>query len=999
MKDSADQSYMFAQPENSLARWLVGRVARHQLEVQLDRRVDTLGMCLSKSLRDYQRFGLRLLVLALDEALSNEEGPADRRTDLMGLWPEGYTSRHFLLHMGTGSGKTLMMAAAIADAATRGYRRVIVLGHKTDLIAKNRNSLLPALGNPKVEFSRDLSVLGRGVRVVETDGRFSPYPGTDVEVAFFSIQELHSLITQGRANALTLDELSRQKCLILADEAHHFNVDTKRHATAKVAETGAALDEANWETTIARILSAHPENLLLEVTATIGLDQPAIFRKYGGKLVFDFPLEAMRSAGYSKRVTQSVDRSSVVERVTAACLVSQFRADVASAYGIPLIPRVLVKGDGKTVDLDALNVDSLAHLSHLSVTEARRLLMDKTTPLAPGGTSVSSDISVVDRILNKDREDQDYLFRLISRTQARYGADNRLVYHSNLPAKVRDAAQDLLVNLDMDPDRRVVFGVTAIVEGLDILAIFDIVKADTSHKDLSDTSTSVIQLIGRGARPAPFLAPDIDPDASRVGRRKFDEFLDDPRAVLEQMTFHAANENKYIARLGEELLNAGLVEMERGKVRVRAQSLPAWLSGAAAWGNVKGERAQDRPSLARKKMKGRALQPDKSASSRQWIYHVDADFVSANRGRFERALRRWGEDFSPLRWPLSGYEQEPLDLLVSLDSGKYSLVLPSSWDELARTDRLAEAQQNAIDAVIEAFRADLSDFRRQFYAKQHLDLPVYLSDYAADPGNGRDWFRNYLVSDGRSWPTARNEGWSDVLHYPDITTDSDLECSFARLTAGLIKGSAAQIGVSPKDLGWIVRNPGLLRLHGVNGLGVDGAEFRPDFLVFVNLDAAGTVGRALKVPESDGLNGLILGCGKSRVYTPDEKDRTRPPVESDDVATGVGRVEDVEAPPVRHIAVFYAEPKDESRGDGTQEAWKGRLLNTLFSSKSDPEGEVGNRYLFDPYHRIHYTLVGLPFFGKSHQADGVAATPEQRKEWNIWSTPLRCALSHSGGLS
>ena len=51
-----------------------------------------------------------------------------------------------------------------------------------------------------------------------------------------------------------------------------------------------------------QILNSNPENILLEYTATIDMDNPNIYEKYSDKIIFEYALKQFRIDGYSKEV-------------------------------------------------------------------------------------------------------------------------------------------------------------------------------------------------------------------------------------------------------------------------------------------------------------------------------------------------------------------------------------------------------------------------------------------------------------------------------------------------------------------------------------------------------------------------------------------------------------------------------------------------------------------------------------------------------------------------
>jgi type III restriction enzyme len=84
--------------------------------------------------------------------------------------------------------------------------------------------------------------------------------------------------------------------VILADEAHRLNVDTRSKKKADVEEV------RNWETAVMSAIKAREENLLLEYTATVDLANEAIHTKYSDKLVHRYDFLEYNRDRYSKDV-------------------------------------------------------------------------------------------------------------------------------------------------------------------------------------------------------------------------------------------------------------------------------------------------------------------------------------------------------------------------------------------------------------------------------------------------------------------------------------------------------------------------------------------------------------------------------------------------------------------------------------------------------------------------------------------------------------------------
>lgn len=101
-----------------------------------------------------------------------------------------------------------------------------------------------------------------------------------------------------RENSLTYDDFEDQKIVLISDEAHHINADTKK---GKEVDQEELFEIVSWEGTVERIFRANPANVLLEFTATVDFSDENLNTKYQPKLIFDYPLKEFRKDGYPKR--------------------------------------------------------------------------------------------------------------------------------------------------------------------------------------------------------------------------------------------------------------------------------------------------------------------------------------------------------------------------------------------------------------------------------------------------------------------------------------------------------------------------------------------------------------------------------------------------------------------------------------------------------------------------------------------------------------------------
>ena len=139
-----------------------------------------------------------------------------------------------------------------------------------------------------------------------------------------------------------------------------------------------------------------------------------------------------------------------------------------------------------------------------------------------------------------------------------------------------DEAHHLNASTDSEIDRllnsledygnhiRAIFTVQRLTEGWDVLNLYDIVRlytgrdTDTKTHKAGTSTTSEVQLIGRGVRYFPFIYNDMP-----VNRRKFDDDIGNELRMLEEFYFHSDEDHRYINELSNELKNRGLMTEKR----------------------------------------------------------------------------------------------------------------------------------------------------------------------------------------------------------------------------------------------------------------------------------------------------------------------------------------------------------------------------------------------------------------------------------------------------
>ena len=161
-----------------------------------------------------------------------------------------------------------------------------------------------------------------------------------INIHFTTIQGLHTRMQAPKENAVTIEDFRDYKVVMISDEAHHLNAETKSKDKLTKDE---AKEKASWEGTVSEIFRQHPENMLLEFTATVDLSNDAIRAKYADKILYDYSLRQFREDGYSKDIELRQADLPPEARMMQAMVLSQYRRKVAEAHGLHCKPVILMK--------------------------------------------------------------------------------------------------------------------------------------------------------------------------------------------------------------------------------------------------------------------------------------------------------------------------------------------------------------------------------------------------------------------------------------------------------------------------------------------------------------------------------------------------------------------------------------------------------------------------------------------------------------------------------
>ena len=466
---------------------------------------------------------------------------------------------HFLFNMATGSGKTLIMAGLILYLYQQGYRNFLFFVNSTNIIEKTKDNFLNNLSS-KYLFNNKIIFDNKQIQikpVVNFDG----VSEQDINICFTTIQKLHTDLHNEKENSLTLEDFKDRKIVLISDEAHHGQVQTKNGQKE-------IFEKPNWENTVEKIFKQNTGNLLLEFTATMDLSQREINEKYRNKIIYKYDLKEFRNDGYSKDVELLHTDTDKKERIIQAIILSQYRQEVAGKYGLNLKPVILFKAQ-RTIAQSEEN-KKLFHeiIDNLSVSDLENIRK-------------RSNVEILQRVFKFFKENKITNAILVKKLKDSFAENKCLSVNEE---KEKEKNQLLLNSLeDKDNKIRAIFAVQKLNEGWDVLNLFDIVRLyetrDGKNNRPGKTTISEAQLIGRGARYWLFKINETDDKY----KRKYDKNLDNELRILEELHYHSHNESRYISEIKTALIEEGMLD-ENVKYLYTGRQVPG--ASSIKWGLV-----------------------------------------------------------------------------------------------------------------------------------------------------------------------------------------------------------------------------------------------------------------------------------------------------------------------------------------------------------------------------------------------------------------------------
>lgn len=440
-----------------------------------------------------------------------------------------------LFHMATGSGKTLIMAGLMMYLYQKGYRNFLFFVNLSNIVQKTKDNFLNGASS-KYLFNDDIIIDGEHIPIKEVDN-FQFSDENAINICFTTTQQLYMDMWGIRENALSMDDFTDKKIILISDEAHHLNVETKKKKN-KQEES----DSKSWEYTIQNIFHRNRDNVLLEFTATCDTENKYINAVYQDKIIFNYPLKNFYIDKYSKDIITLRSDLPLMDRALQALVLSQYRLKVFQDHRLSIKPVILFKA-AKIADSKNFYNDFIEMIGALSGAKLTELATNNQSAVMAQafGYFVKNQISA-DTLAQELRED--------------FSEAHCLSVNDDKDATER---QILLNSLeDAGNPYRAIFEVKKLDEGWDVLNLFDIVRLyetrQSGGRKISAKTIAEAQLIGRGARYCPFQITEDQPKF----QRKYDDDTTNELRVCEELYYHCQNDHRYVSELHEALKEIGL---------------------------------------------------------------------------------------------------------------------------------------------------------------------------------------------------------------------------------------------------------------------------------------------------------------------------------------------------------------------------------------------------------------------------------------------------------
>ena len=471
---------------------------------------------------------------------------------------------HLMFNMATGTGKTLLMAACILYYYQKGYRKFIFFVNQKNIIYKTENNFIDSNHN-KYLFADKIVIDNDTINIKKVDTFTSN--NDDIELKLTTIQQLYNDIHIEKENQVLLDDLMKKKIVMLADEAHHLNADTKRlqdellHTKLTDKTKKDEIEKKGWEHTVIELLlnksgnNKDNQNVLLEFTATIP-NIPTVIDKYDPKTIYKFELKEFLAAGYTKEINLLSSNLDKKERILQALLFSWYRHKIALKNNKSNFKPVILFRS-KTIAASKTDFEEFLVMTQNLRKEDFAFLDEIADKFTQGKKSYEQGASRVwdlSEFIKKIK-----ITEIIGFIKDNFSKENCVITNSQTnkattKETITEDIDKLLNNLeDINNHIRAIFTVNRLTEGWDVLNLFDIVRLYSGRDESKDkkgdrkagsTTIAEIQLIGRGVRYYPFSHKN-----KPKNKRKFDNDTGNEMRVLEELYYHSDSDHRYIDEL------------------------------------------------------------------------------------------------------------------------------------------------------------------------------------------------------------------------------------------------------------------------------------------------------------------------------------------------------------------------------------------------------------------------------------------------------------------
>lgn len=434
--------------------------------------------------------------------------------------------KHFLFHMATGTGKTIVMATTILFLFKKyNYKNFMFFVHADSIIKKTNENLFNT-SSSKYLFNEPINIDGENIAIIQVESFPSIQQKNTIYIKTSTINKIHYEINNLRENKITYEDLKDKKIVLLGDEAHHFSAKTKSKKQM----------DSTWEDTIENILALNKDNLLLEFTATINLCDSNIWSKYKNKIIYQYDINKFMRDGYSKQIVLMQTNDDDNAKMLDAILLSQYKKMIAYRNNIQNFKPIILFKSSRVSIAKERQLMLIQLITMLSPSQIINHLHNKKSSLISDN---SIWVEVIHLYMNGD------LIKIIKQIQDDFHHLNIINVNDPMLSKERMMLLNSLESIDNPV--RAIFAVEKMNEGWDVLNLYDIVRLNEISNNNRKNTNGEAQLIGRGARYYPFYY-----NGEQSYTRRFD-CCNHPIRVIEQLHYHTINEQAYIKSLYNSL--------------------------------------------------------------------------------------------------------------------------------------------------------------------------------------------------------------------------------------------------------------------------------------------------------------------------------------------------------------------------------------------------------------------------------------------------------------